>query len=301
MSDTRLKIFHTVARHLSFTKASEELCITQPAVTKNIKELESEFDIRLFERKGNKIELTEAGQLLFNHSEDIFEIYKRIHFDLSLLKERHSGELQLGASTTLSQYILPPVLANFYRHFPDIRISLINANTEKIEKAVIQKKVALGIVEGKSKNVALKYTPFLKDEIVAVVHTSQKLADKDNLSMAEFLKTPLVLREAGSGSLDIILHELGKHSFHLKDLNVIMHLGSTESIKSFLANSNCIAFVSITAVSKEIVNGEFKVIDIEDLDIKRIFYFAHLQGKTERIPEIFMRFTQNSITGSYSL
>lgn len=301
MSDIRLKVFYTVASHLSFTKAADVLCITQPAVTKNIKELETELDIRLFERRGNKITLTEAGEILYRHAESIFEIYRKIQYDLGLLKEKQAGELLLGASTTLSHYILPPILANFYKHFPDIRISLLDANTEKIEEAVLQKKVVLGIVEGKSKNKDLKYVPFLKDEIVAVVHTSQELVNKDRISKAEFLGIPLVLRENGSGSLEIIAHELHKHDISLNELNLIMQLGSTESIKSFLANSNCMALLSISAVSKEIVEGQFKIIDIDDIDIKRVFYFTHLQGQLEKIPEMFLRFAQNSITKSYNL
>lgn len=301
MSDIRLKIFYTVADHLSFTKAAEVLCITQPAVTKNIKELETELDIRLFERRGNKIILTEAGSILYEHATSIFEIYRKIQYDLGLLKDKQAGELLLGASTTLSHYILPPILANFYKHFPDIRISLLDANTEKVETAVQQKKVALGIVEGKSNNKDLKYIPFLKDEIVAVVHTSQELASNDTISKDDFLRIPLVLRESGSGSLDIIVHELRSHNIRLNDLNIIMQLGSTESIKSFLSNSDCMALLSISAVSKEIAAGEFKVIDIADLDIKRIFYFAHLQGQLEKIPEMFLRFAQNSITKGYSL
>lgn len=301
MPDIRLKVFYTVASHLSFTKAAEALCITQPAVTKNIKELETEHNIRLFVRQGSKIALTEAGEILYQHAGSIFEIYRKIQYDLGLLKEKQSGELLLGASTTLSQYILPPILANFYQHFPDIRISLTDANTEKIESAVLQKKVALGIVEGKSKNKDLKYLPFLKDEIVAVVHTSQELASKDQINKEEFQRIPLVLRENGSGSLEIIAHELRKHNIPLKKLNIIMQLGSTESIKSFLANSNCMALLSISAVSKEIAEGKFKIIDIDDIDIKRVFYFSHLQGQLEKIPEIFLRFAQNSITKSYTL
>lgn len=301
MPDIRLKVFYTVASHLSFTKAAESLCITQPAVTKNIKELETELNIRLFVRQGNKIALTEAGEILYQHAGSIFEIYNKIQYDLGLLKEKQSGELLLGASTTLSQYILPPILANFYQHFPDIWISLMDANTEKIENAVLQKKVALGIVEGKSKNKDLKYLPFLKDEIVAVVHTSQELASKDQIGKDEFLRIPLVLRENGSGSLEIIAHELRECNIPLKKLNIIMQLGSTESIKSFLANSNCMALLSISAVSKEIAEGKFKIIDIDGIEIKRVFYFTHLQGQPEKIPEIFLRFAQNSITKSYSL
>ena len=119
MQDFRLNVFYAVASHLSFTKAANELFITQPAVTKNIKELETEYAIRLFERKGNKIILTTAGKILLTYTEQIRELYQRASFDLNLLNDKYSGQIKLGASTTIGQYILPPLLAKFYQSFPD--------------------------------------------------------------------------------------------------------------------------------------------------------------------------------------
>jgi DNA-binding transcriptional LysR family regulator len=290
MQDFRLRVFHAVASHLSFTKAAAELFITQPAVSKNIHELESEFDIRLFERKGNKISLTAAGKILLNYSEQIIDVYKQIEFDLSVIKKKFSGRLELGASTTIGQYVLPQVLAKFYQSFPDIKLSLVNNNTEKIEAALLDKKIELGIVEGRTQNKQLKYTQFLKDELVAVVHTKSKLAKKDVITLAELQTTPLVLRERGSGTLEVVEHALQKHKIKLSQLHVAMYLGSTESIKSFLKHSNCISFISISAIANDAASGEFKIIDIEDFDITRSFYFVHLQGKPSGLASTFMRF-----------
>ncbi len=290
MLDFRLKVFFAVAQNLSFIKAAGELFITQPAVTKNIQELESEFDIRLFERKGSKIALTPAGNILYNYTEEILSIYRQIEFDFSVIKNKFSGQLQLGASTTVGQYVLPPILAKFFRSFPGIDISLLNDNTEKIETALLDHKIELGIVEGKTHNNQLKYIPFLKDEIVAVVHVKSKLAKNDSLTINQLKKTPVVLRERGSGTLEIIEHELSKQKIKLSDLQIAMYLGSTEGIKSFLSHTDCIGFVSIVAVAKEIANGEFKILDIKNLDIQRDFHFVHLQGKAEGLADLFMRF-----------
>ena len=185
MPDFRLKVFHAVAAHLSFTKAAAELFITQPAVTKNIQELEKELDIRLFERKAGKIVLTPAGNILMNYTQQIMGIYKQIDFDFSVLKRKFSGNLQLGASTTIGQYVLPPVLARFYQRFPQIKLSLLNDNTEKIEAALLEQRIELGMVEGRTKNRELKYIPFIGDELVPVVHTSQKLAHRSGIALAE--------------------------------------------------------------------------------------------------------------------
>ncbi len=293
MSDFKLKVFLSVATHLSFTKAAEELFISQPAVSKNIQELEAFYKTSLFYRQGNKIVLTKAGEVLYNHASQISRIYNDIDFDINILKEKISGRLLIGASTTLGQYVIPPLLAKFHERFPDVQLTLSNANTQKIEKALCEKKITLGIVEGKSKNAELKYIPFLEDEIVAVASTSQMLAKKDEISIEELTHTPLVLRESGSGSLEFILYELGKHHIKLKDLNLVMHLGSTESIKSFLENANTLGFMSIAAVSKQIAKGDFKIIDIKGLQINRVFRFVHLQGATDKLSDIFMNFCIN--------
>lgn len=120
MSDFRLRVFSSVAKNLSFTKASQELFISQPAITKHIQELETMYQTRLFERMGNKILLTDAGRLLLEHCEKILEDYGRLEYEMNLLRNEHTGELRLGASTTIAQYVLPPLLARFIEKFPQV-------------------------------------------------------------------------------------------------------------------------------------------------------------------------------------
>jgi len=293
MADFRLKVFHAVATSLSFTKAALALYISQPAVTKNIQELESELGLSLFERKGNRIVLTQAGRILLEHTEEILSLYRRIDFELSVLKKKFSGTLNLGASTTIAQYVLPPLLARFYRSFPEIRLTMLNDNTRGIEASLLNRRIELGVVEGRTQNRELKYVPFLKDELVAVVSTRSRLAKYDEISLPELRKIPFVLREKGSGTLEVFEHALKQHKIKLSDLNITMHLGSTESIKTFLANADCMGFVSVRGVAKEIAAGDLKVIDIEGLQVERTFEFVHLQGRSEGLAELFMNFTLN--------
>lgn len=279
---------------MNFTKAAEELYISQPAVTKNIKELETELDAKLFDRLSNNVALTEAGRIVFDYAEHVLELDKKLAFDLSTLKQKYAGQLKLGASTTIGQYILPSILAKFHERHTDIELMLLNDNTEKIERALLRNEIDLGIVEGSSKNNQIKYIPFIKDEIVAIAHTSQPLSEQDEISLSELKSLPLVLREAGSGSLEVILKKLKEQGIRLQDLHILMHLGSTEGIKTYLANSNCLGLISINAVSKEIANGKFKVIDIKDFEIERMFYFIHTHGKLSGLAEMFMRFIQQA-------
>ena len=231
MSDFRLKVFQSVAKNLSFTKASQELFVSQPAITKHIQELETYYQARLFDRQGNKISLTKAGELLLKHSEKILDDYKQLEYEMHLLHNEYIGELKLGASTTIAQYVLPPLLANFIAKFPQINLSLINGNSRGVEAALQEHRIDLGLVEGIFRLPNLKYTPFLQDELVAVVHTQSKLAVTDEI-------TPLVLRERGSGTLDVFERALLQHNLKLSSLNVLMYLGSTESIKLFLEHTD---------------------------------------------------------------
>lgn len=263
MSDFRLRVFSSVAKNLSFTKASQELFISQPAITKHIQELETMYQTRLFERMGNKILLTDAGRLLLEHCEKILEDYGRLEYEMNLLRNEHTGELRLGASTTIAQYVLPPLLARFIEKFPQVSLSL------------------------------LKYTPFLQDELVAIVHTHSKWMDYDEITLDELKEVPLVLRERGSGTLDVLITALHKHNIKLSDLTIRMHLGSTESIKLFLENSECMGILSIRSINKELYSGKFKVLDIKDLVMFREFDFVQLQGQDTGLPALFMQFANH--------
>lgn len=291
MLNFRLKVFHTVATNLSFTKAAVELYITQPAVTKNIKELENSLKVSLFERSRGGITLTKAGKVLLGYTEQQLEQSKDLEYKIGMLRDSLFGELHIGASTTIGQYVLPPILAHFNVDHPDIRIIMHSKNTLDIEKDLSHKDIDLGIVEGNIRMKEFKYIPFMKDEIVAIAHTSQPISEKSELTLEELKNTPLVVREIGSGSLDVIIDELQKKGIKLKDMNIKMYLGSTESIKTFLAHSNCISFVSIHAVSDQIAKGDFKIIDIKDLDIIRTFNFIYPQGTQHGLVEKFIDYS----------
>ncbi|HVV56096.1 MAG TPA: LysR family transcriptional regulator [Mucilaginibacter sp.] len=290
MSDFRLEVFYTVAKRLSFTKAASELFITQPAVTKHIRELETKYQAKLFERNGNHVELTEAGQVLLKHAEKIFELYRNAEFGINALSQRQDGLIRLGASTTPTQYIIAPLLASFRSKFPQVQLSLITGNTEQVEKALLSKDIEIGIIEGYSKNTGISYHPFIKDEIVLVCGSRHPLAKRASLKPEELKNIPFVLREHGSGTLEVIDHALKMAGINLSDLPVEIRLGNSESIKSYLLNAPCMAFLSVHAVAEEVNRGELKIIDVEGLDIRRDFYLIHLQGKLTGLAELFYRF-----------
>ena len=290
MFNFRLQVFHTVAKRLNFTKAAEELFISQPAVTKHIKEIEQYFKVTLFERNGTKIKLTLAGETLLQYTEELFTVYRKLEFDLNAFSQTHSGKLKIGASTTVAQYVLPAVLAAFHKKFKDIKITLTISNTEQIEKALQSKEIDLGIIEGQTKNTVIKYTEFVKDEIVLVASTNNPLAKKQTITPEELKNIPLLLREPGSGTLEVIAFALKPFGIKISQLQNEMQLGSTESMKQYLLHSNCMAFLSIHSILKELNNKECCMIDVAGLTIERYFYFIQPHGQAEALPELFMKF-----------
>ncbi|MFH7010323.1 LysR family transcriptional regulator [Flavobacterium sp. FlaQc-52] len=295
--DFRLKVFYTVALRLNFTKAATELYITQPAVSKHIQELEETYKTKLFERNGSKIALTPAGDMLLQHTKSIFEIYRKIDFDMSVFASNRQGLLRLGSSTTISQYIISPVLAQFHQKQQEIKVNLLNGNTEQIENALINKEIEIGIVEGQSKNQSIKYIPFLKDELVLVCNSQNPMAQQNEISLNDLKSMKFITRERGSGTLEVIEYALRQVNLKITDLQFEMQLGSTESIKSYLFNSDCFAFMSIHAVGKELKNNELTVLDVENLTIERYFYIITLVGKSDPLSELFIQ----SMSAYYNL
>lgn len=293
MFDFRLQVFHTVAKRLSFSKAAQELYISQPAVTKHIHEIENHFKLKLFDRNGSKIKLTEAGESLLEYAEQIFTVYRKLEFEMNNLSQKHKGTLKIGASTTVAQYVLPPVLAAFHQQFRDIKVGLSINNTEQIEQALLNKDIELGIIEGLSRKPVFKYTEFLKDELVLVANSKHPLCKRDELLPHELLSIPLLLREHGSGTLEVIAHALKPLEIKLDQLQVEMQMGSTESMKSYLMNSNAMAFLSIHSILKELRNKECSIIDVEGLKIERFFYFIQTQGQAEALPDLFIKFASH--------
>ena len=290
MFDFRLKVFDTVAKRLNFTKAANELNITQPAVTKHIKEIELNLNIKLFERNGTKIKLTKAGEILLKYTEEIFSVYQKMEFEIGQLQEKQKGTLRLGASTTIAQYVLPPILAEFRKRFPEIQLSLVIQNSEKIEDLLANHKIDVGLIEAQIKNRTFHYFPFMKDEIVLVSRQKHSISTKNNIKLDDLKHIPLVFREPGSGTLETIDLALKSNNLKLNELNIEIQLGSTESIKSYVLHSDALAFLSIHSILHELKNQTLTVIDIRNLDVEREFNFIIPEGEQSKLVNLFIEF-----------
>ena len=290
MTDFRLKVFLSVAKHLSFTQASKELFISQPAISKHIQELESDFKTRLFERQGNGISLTGSGKLLVKHAEAIHEQYQHLEYAMHQLTGDMVGELRLGASTTIAQYVLPPILARFIELHPQVKLSLISGNSREIEDAIESHRIDLGLIEGIYRRRNLKYTSFLKDELICIAHKDSLNHIPATIPIQELGKYPLILREQGSGTLDVIEQAFSKQGVKLKDLKIPLYLGSTESIKLFIQHSEALGIVSTRAVQSDLNRGRLREVLLDGVEMSREFNFVSPQGEVVGLAALFMRF-----------
>ena len=296
--DFRLNVFVEVARHLSFTKAARELFISQPAITKHIQELENIYKVQLFNRIGGKISLTPQGEIFLKHANEILAQYKLLANEMELVTEQFSGELKIGASTTIAQYLIAPLLADFIVRFPQVKVSLFTGNSEHIEDALENKKIDIGLVEGSRRSNHLKYSPLAKDELVLVTSSQNPIGE--SVAVTDIATLPLVLREVGSGTLEVIEKALLENGIKLSDLNILLHIGTTEGIKNFLKTSkNSYAIVSIISVLEELKNNDLKIVDIVGMEMLREFVFVTMQGGQNTRLERFMSFAAKWYSNSY--
>ena len=288
--DYRDKVFLLVAENLSFSRAAEDLFISQPAVTKHIKELESRLNITLFERKGNKIYLTKAGKLTYSYLKKIKQEYREMEYELGRLNDTFKGTLRIGASSTISQYLIPKVIAAFHKRYPKIELYLLNGNSFDMEQKLIDKEIDLALVENESSQSNIKYMDFLDDEIIVVTGSNSVYSKKKSISVADFQTLPIVLREKGSGTLEVIQKSLAKQDIHIDKLNIFIHLGSTEAIKNFLCEFDGIALVSEKAIEKELRLKEITKLNLKNISLTRKFRIAFLQGHEVSSTKLFIEF-----------
>ena len=273
------RVFMEVAANLSFSKAAQTLFITQPAISKHIKGLEDQYKVPLFERKGNSILLTEAGKKLNEYLLQATEIQRKAEYDLSVLSSLSlaEGHLRLGASTTIALYILPRILSGFQRQYASVDVQLVNRNSEYILNALLSHEVDIGIIEVDNKLTTVSYIPFMSDEVIPVCSAKSPLAGK-SLTLKQLVKTPLALRERGSGTLNALLRSLA--ALHIKpaDLAIKIRLGGTEALKNFLLADQCLGFMPRPSIIRELSEGDLVEVPIDGLKITRDFYFIRRKG-----------------------
>lgn len=276
MADRRLQVFHTVAKVMSFTKAAETLHMTQPAVTFQVKQLEDFFNTRLFDRTHNKITLTEAGKVVYDYADQILEHYEKMNSEVRELTGEVTGSLVIGASTTIAEYMLPSLLGAFKKQFEDVNIRLQVGNTDAIVSMVENNMIDLGLVEAPVHNKNLEVDVCRLDEMQLICSPDHPLAKRDKVAIEDLRKYAFISREEGSGSRSVIDNYIREQGFSYSDLNVVMELGSPESVKMAVESDVGVAIVSRTTLIKELKLETLRAIPLDPPIIRP---FSHVRQK----------------------
>ena len=271
----QLKLFEAVSRHASFTRAAEELNLTQPAVSIQIKRLEEQLDLPLFEMVGKKVFPTAAGKMMYQASCDILERIEQFKDSVEELKGQVKGPLQLSVVTT-SKYFMPHLLGTFLIQYPDVEPKLIFTNRSKVIQRLHDNEddfVVMGQIPEDSKLVTY---PFLENILVPVAHPDHPLASKKKVLLKDLINERFLEREQGSGTrlvFDRLLEQQGMI------VEPYMELGSSEAIKQGVMAGLGLAVLSLHSISLELAAKKLVVLDIEGFPIKRRWYAVHLKGK----------------------
>ena len=298
MSDRRLQVFNAVAKYRSFTKAADALCMTQPAVTFQIHQLEDHFNTRLFDRASGGIALTPAGSVALEYVQRILALYAELEARVKDLSGQDVGPLTIGASTTIAEFLLPRILGEFKVRRSGVVPQLIVANSETVLARVAARSLDLGFIEGHSHLPTLITDVCCEDELQAVCAPSHPLARRKALERENLTEHAYVSRESGSGTREVIDHYLEKGGLSLDSLQVSMEATSTESLKGLVATGVGFAIISRAAAEKEVRLGDLVRIPLVPPLVRHLSVVYPKERIHSRIVTEFVRFAKERLAAA---
>ncbi|MCM3570384.1 selenium metabolism-associated LysR family transcriptional regulator [Neobacillus mesonae] len=277
MNLEHLKVFFTAATKKNFSETAKILHLSQPSVSLHIKHLEEYLNTSLFDRSTKKMELTHAGTILYNYAEQLIQLVNQVEKDISLLSETIHGDLRLGASLTIGEYLLPYFLGDFIKKYPEVNISFKVDNSYQIIEQLLDGKIDLGFIEASIPRKEIDSFPFLEDELVIIssVKDPHPNLTEDTIEPELLFSLPIIVREHGSGTRQVLETNLSKHQLDVGQLHIIMEFENTESIKSAVESGMGVAIISKTTIQKELDLGLLKQTRIKGIPLKRYLYLIH--------------------------
>jgi len=273
-----LRVFASVYRNKSFSKAAEELSLTQPTVSDHIRALEAEFECRLFDRLTRKVIPTREAAVLIGKAQEIIERVEGFRDVLGEFRKDLSGHLVIGASTIPGTYILPGLTSSFRNIHPSVLFEIVVSDSREIINKVAEHELLIGIVGAKLESKQVHYEPFLDDELILIAADSMKM--KQNISISDLTTYPVVMREQGSGTKREFKKILEREGVDLNQLNIVGIFGSTDAIKQAVKEGMGISIISRRSVTDELRCGMLREIKIEDIDMKRQFHIITHKKRT---------------------
>lgn len=271
----QLKVFEAVARHSSFTRAAEELFLTQPTVSMQVKQLAKAVGLPLFEQVGKQLYLTTAGQELYTTCHDVFEKISQFEIVVADLKGLKQGGLRLSTITT-AKYVIPRLLGPFCQRYPGIDVSLTVTNHERVLENLLHNRDDLYIVSQTPEDIDVSFHPFLENPLVVLAPRSHPLAGEKNIPIERLADEPFIMREPGSGTRKAVQALFDRHGVSVK---VKLDLGSNEAIKQAIAGGLGLSVLSRHVLALEGLNSQITVLDVQEFPIKRYWYVVYPTGK----------------------
>lgn len=276
MNLRQLRVFQIVAETGGITSGSERLHISQPAVSKHIRDLEQELGTVLLDRHPRGVSLTAAGEVLLRHARRMHTLQDDALDELASLQGTRTGRLAIGASTTIGSYLLPPILESFYRSNPGIRISLVVANTRQIQQQLMDYELDVGLTEGLVDQETFHAEVFAGDQLVPV--SSPGFARHNQITNLDSLSVmPCILREIGSGTRVVVERSFTQNGLQPR---ILMSLGSTEAIKHIVGSGLGYAVISKLAVHEELDSGRLLRLPVPELTIERPLHLTRLKERS---------------------
>lgn len=276
MNHNQLELFYAVAQAGSFTKAAEQLYISQPALSQQVGQLEAALGVKVFDRLPRGVRLTSSGQILAGHAARVQSLDEQAQRQIEELKGLARGRLTIGASQTIGVYLMPEILGRFRRTHPLIDLDLQIANTKEIQRELADGLLDLALTEGFIEQPELDAKVFQQDNLVAIVPPGHALLGRKSVTAKQFCTEPMIMREQGSGTLAVIERALARKSI---ELHAAMTLGNLEAIKRAVQAGIGVAIVSRLAITQEIKNGTLIELPLSDLQIRRPLHRLEVRGK----------------------
>ncbi|MDA8227113.1 MAG: LysR family transcriptional regulator [Desulfitobacterium hafniense] len=279
MFEQQLLVFKEVAETKNITLAAKKLHMSQPSISLQIQNLENQYGAKFFDRTNKGVSLTRAGEVFYEHVKNVLEILNNAQQQVSSLVEDQREVIYLGATLTIGEYVLPPILAYMSKNRPDVDFKVKIANTEAISQDVLEKRIHIGLIEGPvPRHKELVVESFWEDELVVVVPYHHPWGTRTSITLAELPQERLITSEVGSGTRKVMELALKERGLDPAQLNVTMELGSTQAIKQVVAAGLGIAIISALTVRRECEQHIFKALKIQDSPVYRtLSILSHAQ------------------------
>lgn len=295
MADRRLRVFHAVAKRLSFTKAADALFMTQPAVTFQVKQLEEHFDTRLFDRTQGRITLTPAGVVALEYAERILALSAELDARVSEISGHEAGPLLIGASTTIAEFLLPQIVGAFKVQHPGVVPRLLVANSEAVQERVAERTLDIGFIEGDSHLPTLVTDVCCEDELYVVCTPGHPLAARETVAPSALAEHAYISRELGSGTREVVNNYLRKAALSLDALQVVMEASSPEALKGLVETGLGFSIMSGSTVAKEVRLGLLVRIPLAPPLIRHLSVVYAKERIHSRVVNDFVQFAKDRL------